>query len=85
MNTTIERKHVDTICKIGQGAACCRYLACGGNGFECLKHSEHMKYLDKRAAAKDMHAQSDNCPGWLVEYFPTKETQDDHDKQTDLQ
>jgi hypothetical protein len=27
------------ICKIGQGAQCCAFLVCGGNGFECIRMS----------------------------------------------
>ena len=55
-----------TVCKIGQGADCCRYLACGSKGLECLKHTELQPELDKRAMLKTMHAQADNCPGYGV-------------------
>ncbi len=51
------------ICKLGQGAECCRYLACGREGFHCLKLTEHKKYLDDRVKANTMHAQADNCEG----------------------
>jgi hypothetical protein len=30
-------EHVKNVCKIGQGAACCRYLMAGPGGFECAK------------------------------------------------
>lgn len=51
------------LCRIGQGAACCRYLVCGGRGFECEKHGELRATLDQRAAAGQMVARGDNCEG----------------------
>ena len=56
---------VKQICKIGQGAACCRYLACGSNGFECLKLIPTAKsHIDFKADIKqDMTAIGDNCEG----------------------
>jgi hypothetical protein len=64
MSAVIEdREYVRNVCKLGQGAACCRYLAASARGLECLKHTGLKAELDRRAAAKTMHAQSDNCEG----------------------
>lgn len=51
---------------MGQGHACCRYLAVrGGDGFVCAKTDPEMKaYLDQRVADQDMVARGDNCPGF---------------------
>lgn len=56
-------KHVSGVCKIGQMAACCRYLVCGAGGFECVKHTELRELLDSRVAAGTMNARGDNCDG----------------------
>lgn len=49
------------VCKIGQKAACCKYLVMGHLGFECGKLiPEIKKELDRQ---KDMVAKSDNCEG----------------------
>jgi hypothetical protein len=61
-----DRKYVDSICKIGQMDDCCRYLACGKNGFECMKGTEHKAYLDGRVKAGTMNAKADGCEGWEV-------------------
>lgn len=57
--------HVKNICKIGQGADCCRYLMMGGDGFECAKDTELATTLDMRASAGSMTARADNCEGKL--------------------
>ena len=57
-------EHVKSICKIGQGNTCCRYLVCGVKGFECAKHSEHKETLDARVAMNSIVAQGDNCKGF---------------------
>lgn len=51
------------VCKTGQGAACCRYLTISPDGWSCEKHSVFAATLDARAAAGQMRARSDNCPG----------------------
>lgn len=60
---TIEK--AKEVCKIGQGAACCRYFACGSNGFTCLKLVSTAKAaIDFKADIKqDMTAIGDNCEG----------------------
>ena len=60
-----DKEHVDKICKMGQGSACCRYLGMGENGFECFKTDAHTKmWIDGRV--NRMTAKSDNCPGYGV-------------------
>lgn len=55
---------VDTVCKIGKGAACCRYLVAGSEGFECAKFEQSVRLvLDNRAAAGTITARGDNCEG----------------------
>jgi hypothetical protein len=51
------------ICKIGQGDKCCRFLACGSDGFECLKHTSLAATLNARVVAGTMNAIGDNCDG----------------------
>lgn len=50
-----------TVCKIGQRADTCRYLAMGASGWSCVKNSELQWQLDARAAT--MSAKGDNCEG----------------------
>jgi hypothetical protein len=52
-----------TVCKIGQGHDCCRYLTMSPDGWSCEKHGTLARLLDRRAAAGEMVARSDNCPG----------------------
>jgi hypothetical protein len=52
-----------SICKIGQGKACCRYVIAGPGGIECAKHTDLRNLLDKRVAAGTFVAQGDNCAG----------------------
>ena len=56
--------YVKDICKIGQGAACCRYLALSGGVWSCEKSVPQQKmYLDQRVADGSINARGDNCPG----------------------
>ena len=59
----IDDEKLKTVCKIGQGKDCCRYLACGTKGFECMKNTYLAKLLDSRVKACTMTAQGDNCDG----------------------
>ena len=52
---------VKSICKIGQGNECCRYLVCGASGFECVKGTDTGKFLDSRVAKGTITARGDNC------------------------
>lgn len=51
------------ICKIGQGAACCKYLLAGENGFECAKTNGWKDIVDNNWKTVKHTAQGDNCEG----------------------
>jgi hypothetical protein len=59
----IDKDRLKAICKVGQGKDCCRYVTCGGDGFECAKNSGISNILDERVKTGTMHAQGDNCGG----------------------
>jgi len=61
----ISDETLKNICKIGQGDECCRYLACGADGFECLKHTPIAKILDSRVETGTMSARGNNCEGQI--------------------
>jgi hypothetical protein len=58
--TTEEAK---TLCKMGQGHDCCRYLTMGGGGWSCEKHSSLRGMLDRRVETETIVARGDNCDG----------------------
>lgn len=59
-----DREWLDTVCKIGQGAACCRYVICGPNGFGCARWLSGLAdQIDIRAGRGDMKAVAINCVG----------------------
>lgn len=49
------------VCKIGKGAACCRYLAMSAKGWSCEKRGGMRFGIDARA--EKMVAKGDNCDG----------------------
>lgn len=54
--------YLSEVCKVGKGAACCRYVACSSDGWQCLKVLPDMKAkID--AIAFRMGAIGDNCDG----------------------
>lgn len=56
--------YVMDVCKLGQGAECCRYLTLGAStGWECAKNKPLGRILDERAKAGMMVARGDNCEG----------------------
>ena len=55
--------YVDRVCKLGMGQSCCRYLAAGPSGLECLKLTPLKRAIDERFAAGRMVASGDNCDG----------------------
>ena len=58
----LDDKQIKEVCKLGQGEKCCRYLICGGEGFECAKLMTPLKYdIDYKAST--MSAKGDNCEG----------------------
>lgn len=63
-NLPVDMEWATQVCKLGQGAKCCRYLAVGKGGFTCLKGEPNTaEYLDARVAAGTIHSRSDNCTG----------------------
>ena len=57
-------KIIQDVCKIGQGAECCKYLVVGARGFECMKINQANKeMIDKNWAVTHHVAQGDNCEG----------------------
>src|SRR5262245_18136903 len=55
--------HTRTVCRIGQGADCCRYLTMSPGGWSCQKLTGLKAELDRRVAAGTMVARGNNCPG----------------------
>ena len=56
--------HIKEVCKIGRGAACCKYLVMGTEGFECMKANPANKaIIDKNWELTEHVAQGDNCEG----------------------
>ena len=59
----MDNDFVKQTCKVGQGAACCKYLMMAPVGWECGKIDTFMKTnIDGRADL--MNAKGDNCPGF---------------------
>lgn len=55
MTTNTPNVHVRTVCKIGQGAACCRYLIVDPLGFYCCKLNPRDKRNIDQAWERDDH------------------------------
>jgi hypothetical protein len=54
--------YLSETCKVGHGAACCRYVTMGADGWYCAKVDPALRpAIDLRAAT--MTAKGDNCPG----------------------
>ena len=57
---SLSKETIRSICGLGRGADCCKYLAAGMNGFECLKLNPELKrHIDN----SNLNAKGDNCPG----------------------
>jgi len=54
-------EHRATVCRIGQGSECCRYLTVGADGFACERRTSMRYAIDHRAS--EMISQGDNCDG----------------------
>lgn len=60
----IDGEKLQTVCKMGQGYACCRYITAGGGGIECAKLIPELKaQIDHRVAVGAFVARGDNCEG----------------------
>lgn len=49
-NNETDMEHIRSVCKIGQGKNCCRYLVLDKKGFECAKESDTLKIMIDRTA-----------------------------------
>ena len=58
-----DTEYAKTVCKIGQGYDCCRYLTMSPGGWSCEKTGSLRRYLDSRVATMTITARGDNCPG----------------------
>jgi len=56
-------KHLEEICKIGKGSACCRYIVAGKEGITCAKLTSLKVIIDRRVSHGSFIAQGDNCEG----------------------
>lgn len=67
MTALIPDDYLKAICRIGDGAATCRYIArelAFDAPYECVKHVPAFKeQIDRRHLAGTMVARSDNCDG----------------------
>lgn len=63
LTTPPDDQWVKDVCRIGQGATCCRFLTMSPEGWSCEKHGEHSALLTHRAACGQMTAIADNCAG----------------------
>lgn len=57
---TIPKAHLTEVCRVGQRAACCKFVVCGANGFKCAKNTHLALAINRR---ENMSAKSDNCNG----------------------
>lgn len=50
------------ICNLGEGDKCCAFLACGANGFECIRMSHLNNSIFHRLEEGTMNAKGEG--GW---------------------
>lgn len=63
----VPKEYWTNICKVGQGAACCKYLVFSKH-MECCKDNPYnKKVIDDNWATTPHVAQGDNCKGYLTE------------------
>jgi hypothetical protein len=57
--------HVESVCKVGQGKECCKYLIMAMNGWECMKTvPADKKLIDDFYSDSTHNANGDNCNGY---------------------
>lgn len=61
MTKNIPNETLRNVCKIGQGANCCRYILFGPSGFKCCKLTKSKESIDSNI--NNMTAKGDNCKG----------------------
>lgn len=60
----LEKPYLDDVCRIGQGAACCRYLVgTPDKGIQCGKLTSLRRTIDQRVRQDAMTAKGNNCEG----------------------
>lgn len=60
----IPKDHLKTVCKIGGGADCCRFIVAGASGIGCAKHEPELAFqINRRVAFGSFVAIGDNCEG----------------------
>ena len=57
------KEYMNEVCKLGQGADCCRYITVGADGLSCAKDDPGIKASIDRQVVQ-MRAKGDNCDGW---------------------
>ena len=57
----ISSEMLETVCLVGKGAECCRYIVAGADGITCAKHTSLKLTIDARI--NKMTAKGDNCDG----------------------
>lgn len=65
-------RRLKSLCRVGEGERCCRWLARGWNGYFCAKLDRGVApYIAERFAAGTLGAKGDNCPGLPLDEKPT--------------
>ena len=60
----MDEEKLNEVCKIGQGADCCRYLVVDGDDIDCGKNDPELKaMIDERVEEGKFTARGDNCEG----------------------
>ena len=62
----VNQEYADEVCKMGQEAACCRYLMAGPDGLECAKSPGNEGFRALLRTREGMTAQGDNCNGYRM-------------------
>lgn len=63
--SAISEAHLTTVCRLGAGRECCRYLMNSRGDWVCGKlDSVLARHIDRRVEAGTFNARGDNCAGW---------------------
>lgn len=73
-------EYIKGVCRIGQGALCCRYLVMGPKGFGCMKANPSDKQVLDNTWGPSKVAQGDNCEGQQDLNNPTKQVNPQSDE-----
>ena len=58
---SLSKERLETVCKIGEGENCCRYIVLGVEGFCCAKNTDFKDIID--SSIGHMTAKACNCEG----------------------